>query len=252
MLKTPMTRLILPGAEEIAHEAADRIVGIAQEVLNQKQYFRLVLSGGSTPKRLFNILTGDSYQNQLPWDKIQFFWGDERCVPPDHPDSNYRMAREAFLNTLKIPEAHIHRLNGEASNPNASALEYEEKIREHFSIKESGAPPQFDLILLGMGTDGHTASLFPDTPALEKTDRWIVANYVEKFRTYRLTMTPRIINQAAWVIFLISGSDKAAVLSEVLEGPYEPKRLPSQLIQPEAGNMVWLLDREAANRLKQQ
>ena len=247
-----MTRVILSGAEEIAHEAADRIVKIAQEVLNQKQYFRLVLSGGSTPKRFFKILAGDPYQNQLPWDRIQFFWGDERCVAPNHPDSNYRMACEAFLNSLKIPEAHIHRLKGEASDSNASALEYEEKIRDHFSIKKNGSPPCFDLILLGMGTDGHTASLFPDTPALEKTDRWVVANYVEKLGTTRLTMTPLIINQAAWVIFLISGSDKAPILSEVLEGPYKPKQLPSQLIRPEAGNMVWLLDRAAADRLKQQ
>ena len=247
-----MTRVILPGIEEIAHEAANRIVKIAQEVLKQKQYFRLVLSGGSTPKRLFKILAGEPYQNQLPWDRIQFFWGDERCVAPDHSDSNYRMAREAFLNNLKIPEAHIHRLKGEASDPNASALEYEEKIRDHFSIKKNGSPPRFDLILLGMGTDGHTASLFPDTPALEKTDRWVVANPVEKLGTTRLTMTPRIINQAVCIIFLISGSDKAPILSEVLEGPYEPKRLPSQLIQPEAGKMVWLLDRAAADRLKQQ
>jgi len=246
-----MTRVILPGPKEIAHEAADRIVKIAQEVLNQKQYFCLVLSGGSTPKRLFKILAEDPYQNKLPWDRIHFFWGDERCVPPDHPDSNYRMAREAFLNSLKISEAHIHRLNGEASDLNASALEYEEKMRDHFSIKENGAPPRFDLILLGMGADGHTASLFPYTPALEKTERWVVANPVEKLGTTRLTLTPLIINQAAWVIFLISGSDKAPILSEVLEGPYEPKRLPSQLIQPEAGNMVWLLDRAAADRLKQ-
>ena len=247
-----MTRVILSGAEEIAYEAADSIVKLAQEVLNQKEYFRLVLSGGSTPKRLFKILTGDSYQNQLPWDRVHFFWGDERSVAPDHSDSNYRMAREAFLNHLKIPESHIHRLKGEASDLNASALEYEGEIRDHFSIKENGVPPHFDLILLGMGSDGHTASLFPNTSALEKTNRWIVANYVEKFRTTRLTMTPLIINQAAWVIFLISGSDKASILSEVLEGPYEPKRLPSQLIQPEAGNIIWLLDRAAAERLKQQ
>jgi 6-phosphogluconolactonase len=162
------------------------------------------------------------------------------------------MAREAFLNSLKISEGHIHRLKGEASDPNVSALEYEENIRDHFSLKKTGAPPRFDLILLGMGPDGHTASLFPNTPALEKTDRWVVANPVEKFGTTRLTMTPLILNQAAWVIFLISGSDKAPILSEVLEGPYEPKRLPSQLIQPESGNMVWLLDRAAADRLKPQ
>ena len=246
-----MTRVILPGAEEIAYEAADCIVKLAQEVLKEKEYFRLVLSGGSTPKRLFKILAGDAYQHQLSWDRVHFFWGDERCVAPDHPDSNYRMARETFLDSLKIPETHIHRLKGEASDLNASALEYEGKIRDHFSIKENGSPPRFDLILLGIGTDGHTASLFPNTSALEKTDRWVVANYVEKFQTTRLTMTPLIINQAAQVIFLISGSEKAAILSEVLEGPYEPKRLPIQLVQLETGKILWLLDKAAAGCLKQ-
>lgn len=244
------SRVVLSGRGEVAFEAADRIMKIAERVLVQGRDFRLVLSGGSTPKRLYEVLAGDPFRSRLSWNRVHFFWGDERCVDLDHPDSNYRMAREAFLEKLNVPKANIHRMHGEASNSDVSAREYEGKIREHFGLEADSPPPSFDLVLLGMGADGHTASLFPGTQALMETSRWVVANRVQKIGAHRLTLTPVILNKAAWVIFLVVGSDKAKTLAEVLEGPFEPKRLPSQLIHPPGGRLLWLLDKSAAVCLK--
>lgn len=244
------SRVVLSGREEVAFEAADRIMKIAEGVLGQGRDFRLVLSGGSTPKRLYEVLAGDPFRSLISWDRVHFFWGDERCVALDHPDSNYRMAREAFLEKLSVPKANIHRMHGEASNPDVAACEYEGEIREHFGLEPDSPPPSFDLVLLGMGADGHTASLFPGTQALMETSRWVVANRVQKLGTFRLTLTPMILNKAAWVIFLVVGSDKAKILADVLEGPFDPERLPSQLIQPTGGRVLWLLDQPASVFLK--
>jgi 6-phosphogluconolactonase len=252
MKTKPMTNrpIVLTGPEEVASEAAERTVKIAKGAIGQGRNFRLVLSGGSTPKRLYELLAGDPFRSRIHWNRVHFFWGDERCVGPDHPDSNYRMTREALLSKLGIHEANVHRLKGEASDPEAAARDYEEEIRKQFGVGPGSPPPSFDLVLLGMGADGHTASLFPGTQALKEVSRWVVENPVPKLGPHRLTLTPVILNRAACVIFLVTGADKAKTLAEVLEGPLEPGRLPAQLIHPMGGKLFWLVDRAAAACLK--
>ena len=237
---------VLSGAEEVALEAAHRLLSIAEEALHHRRVLRIVLAGGSTPKRLYEILAGAPCRSRLPWGQVHFFWGDERAGGPDHPDSNYHMAQKAMLEKLNIPEGNLHRMHGEASDPDAAARQYEGQIRHHFGLGPDSPPPSFDLVLLGMGADGHTASLFPETPALGETNRWVAANPVPKLGTHRLTLTPVLLNQAAWVIFLVVGADKAKTLAEVLLGPHEPQRLPSQLIDPSGGQRLWLLDEAAS------
>ncbi|MEW6323980.1 MAG: 6-phosphogluconolactonase [Nitrospirota bacterium] len=237
-------RLVFSGLEAIALETAGRILAIAEDAVKERNTFRLVLSGGSTPKRLYEVLAA-SFRTRLPWHRVHFFWGDERCVDPHHPDSNYRLAREAFLEKLDIPGDNIHRMHGEASEPDAAARGYEEEIRRHFGLRLEDPPPCFDLVLLGMGADGHTASLFPGTRGLRETTRWVTANPGPR-ETTRLTLTPVILNQAAWVIFMVAGADKARMLAEVLDGPFEPERRPAQCIRPASGRLLWLVDEAAA------
>jgi len=234
---------VLPDAKSMTEEAARRIVAAAETKLaNTQCFFSLVLSGGSTPKALYEMLAAEPYRSQLNWSKIEIYFGDERCVPPDHPDSNYLMAHTAMLSKLPIPEPNIHRMRGEIP-PEQAAMEYGQLLKNAFG---DGGP---DLVLLGMGDDGHTASLFPGTAALDETHHRCVANYVEKMKTWRITMTYPFLNKAAEVMFLISGASKAGRVHEVLEGPRDPKRLPIQGIQP-AGKLSWLLDAPAASMHK--
>ena len=244
------SRVVLADAEQVAQEAAQRISNIAEETLKHQGEFRIVLSGGSTPRRLYEILSESPFRSRMPWGRIRFFWGDERAVGPDHPDSNYHMAQNALLGKLSLPPANIFRMHGESPDAGAAAREYEGRIREHFGLGPHSPPPRFNLVLLGMGADGHTASLFPGTQALSETKSWVTANSVPKLGTHRLTLTPVILNEAAWILFLVTGSDKAKTLAEVLEGPLDSERLPSQLIRPEAGKLLWLLDQAAAACLK--
>lgn len=209
-------------------------------------YFAVALSGGSTPRALFELLAVPENAQHIGWSKVHVFWGDERTVPPDHPDSNYRMAKEALLDFVALPASNVHRISGELE-PVRAAAEYEQTLRSFFA-KRAGKT-RFDLILLGMGDDGHTASLFPDTEALNETERLVVANHVPKLDTWRITLTAPIINDAAHVAFLVAGAGKAAVLKRVLQGPRQPHKLPSQLIQPVDGELVWLLDKAAASEL---
>lgn len=209
-------------------------------------YFAVALSGGSTPRALFELLAVPENAQHIGWSKVHVFWGDERTVPPDHPDSNYRMAKEALLDFVALPASNVHRISGELE-PARAAAEYEQTLRSFFA-KRAGKT-RFDLILLGMGDDGHTASLFPDTEALNETERLVVANHVPKLDTWRITLTAPIINDAAHVAFLVAGAGKAAVLKRVLQGPRQPHKLPSQLIQPVDGELVWLLDKAAASEL---
>lgn len=209
-------------------------------------YFAVALSGGSTPRALFELLAVPENAQHIGWSKVHVFWGDERTVPPDHPDSNYRMAKEALLDFVALPASNVHRISGELE-PAQAAAEYEQTLRSFFA-KRAGKT-RFDLILLGMGDDGHTASLFPDTEALNETERLVVANHVPKLDTWRITLTAPIINAAAHVAFLVAGAGKAAVLKRVLKGPRQPHKLPSQLIQPVDGELVWLLDKAAASEL---
>lgn len=242
--------IIVTPTERLALEAAERIAEAVDETLQHKQIFRMVLAGGNTPKKLYQCLAEDPFRSVIPWRRIHFFWGDERCVPPDHPESNYRMVREALLDRLPVPDANIHRMKGEDADPPQAARSYEAELRRHFGQEAGQGPPKFDLILLGLGTDGHTASLFPDTPALQERRRWVVANPVAKLKAQRLTLSLAVLNRAARVFFLVSGADKATILSQILERSPEGLRLPAALIRPADGPPLWLVDDDAASRLR--
>jgi 6-phosphogluconolactonase len=232
------------------HEAgAAKFASAAVQAIDARSVFRVALAGGSTPKGVYARLAEDvRWRSQVQWGKIQFFWGDERHVGPDHPDSNYRMAREAMLDRLPIDPAHVWRMKGEYEDAARAADEYQRDLRSVFALSD-GQCPRFDLILLGMGADGHTASLFPGTDALRERRRLAVANHVEKLATDRMTLTVPVFNHGIDVLFLVQGPDKAEALKAVLEGPYDPERLPAQLIQPASGRLTWLVDSAAARLL---
>ena len=240
---------VLPDPAAIAAEAAERVVRAADEAIALSGRFRIGLSGGSTPKALFQLLASEPYRARIDWTNVEVFFADERCVPPDHADSNYRMARETLLSKALIPGDNVYRMRGEVEPPDHAAREYGQMLKEKFggpSIEEGDG---LDLTLLGMGEDGHTASLFPGTPALKETKHRCVANYVEKSTTgksWRLTLTAPFINRSREVLILLAGASKAKVLAEVLEGPRDPQRLPIQLIEPTNGKLSWLIDVAAA------
>ena len=240
---------VVDSPEGVARAAAERFVALAREAVAARGRFSVALSGGSTPRALFRILAGEPFRSQVPWDRIDVFWGDERCVPPTHTDSNYRMAKATLLDAVPIPTARVHRIEAERDDHPAAAADYEAELARALGGTPGDTPPALDLVLLGMGPDGHTASLFPGTTALGEQRRWVVSNWVAKFKTDRITLTYPILNRAAHVLFLVSGADKADVLREVLEGPAELERLPSQGIRPPAG-AAWLVDRAAAARLE--
>lgn len=230
---------------EAAEGAADFVTTLVAETLGQRRPFRIALAGGNTPRRMYEILASPTYANRLAWARWEVFWGDERAVAPDHPDSNYRMARLALLSHVNIPSDQVYRMRGELA-PQEAAEEYERRLREVF--KES--VPVFDLVLLGMGTDGHTASLFPGTAAVENQEDLIVANWAPALDAHRLTLTLPVINAARNVLFLVTGEDKAQAVKAVLElGDEERDLLPAALVRPESGNLVWHLDRAAASLL---
>jgi len=221
---------IFANAQELARGAAEYFVARSGEAVAQKGFFTVALSGGSTPKALYELLV----DLDVPWSKTHFFWSDERHVPPDHPDSNYRMAYEAMLSRVPVPEANIHRVHGENPDAAEAAREYEQTLLP------------LDLILLGLGTDGHTASIFPGSEVLHETKRLVAAPWVEKFNSYRITMTLPLLNNGATVLFLVSGAEKAGIVKEVLEGP---KQYPAQLVQPTHGQLLWMLDKDASANL---
>ena len=233
---------ILNAPQELFQAAAAEFIALASTAIRRHGKFTVALSGGSTPKSLYSVLA----RSALPWDKIFFFWSDERHVPPDHPDSNYRMAKEALLSKVPVPPENIFRVRAEEKDANVVAKDYEEALKLFFRLKP-GEFPRFDLILLGLGPDGHTASLFPNTAALNETKRLVVANWVEKFKTNRITFTYPVLNYAACVIFLVSGGDKSEIVREVLENPGAD--LPSQKVHPANGRLLWLLDKDAASKL---
>lgn len=236
---------VLETPEEVARTAAGLFVEFASNAVTKRGRFSAVLAGGNTPRRMFELLGGDQLRNSVDWRAVHLFFGDERCVPRDHADSNYRMAYESLISRVDIPASNIHPINGEGE-PERNAALYETELREFFS---GGSTSAFDLILLGLGEDGHTASLFPNTSALAVMDKWVVANWVGKLASYRITLTPVAINGAAQVIFLVAGANKAAAVKAVLEGLIQPENLPAQLIKPEAGILTWLLDLQAASLL---
>ena len=233
-----------PDPDSLAVGAAEQLIELANTAITEHGRFSIALSGGSTPKSLYELLATPAYAGRINWQQVHVFWGDERCVPPDHIDSCYRMAREALLDHVPIPPDNIKRILGERL-PNEAADQYESVLQAFFGQQI----PCFDFILLGMGEDGHTASLFPGTKALDEDKHWVIENYVEVKQMWRVTLTKTAINAAANIMFLVSGSAKAERLRQVLQGTYDPQNLPSQLIQPENGKLMWFVDHDAAHLL---
>ena len=226
---------IFDNSRELARGAAEHFMALAQ-----KDFFTVALSGGSTPKILYEVLV--DRQKEVPWARTHFFWSDERHVPPDHPDSNYRMAYEAMLSRVPVPVGNVHRIRGENPDAQKAADEYEQTLIE----QTRQSLPRLDLILLGLGADGHTASIFPGSEVLKETQRLIAAPWVEKLNTHRITMTLPLLNNGASVLFLVSGAEKAGIVKEVLEGS---EKYPAQAVQPTNGELLWMLDKDAASQI---
>jgi len=235
---------ICEDAAALAQQTTEECVRLAQESVAARGRFTVALAGGSTPKAAYALLVSAAYRDRIPWQQIHFFWGDERHVPPDHGDSNYRMAYEAMLSKVTIPAAHIHRMSAEKEAQQA-ADEYEATLRTALSLA-ADTLPRFDLILLGMGPDGHTASLFPGTAAVHESKRLVAAPWVEMLNTFRITLTPPVLCNAVHVVFAAGGADKTEALQSVLHGPYQPNLYPSQVVKPTHGTLLWLVDKAAA------
>ncbi|HTO76742.1 MAG TPA: 6-phosphogluconolactonase [Thermoanaerobaculia bacterium] len=239
----------LEDVDRIAQAAAAEFLSSTGEALRNAPTAAVALSGGSTPRKLYALLASDDFRGRVRWPRIHFFFGDERHVGPEDAESNYRMAAETMLSRVPVPPENVHRIRAEDPSAEAAARSYEREIEEHFRLAP-GQFPRFDLALLGLGTDGHTASLFPGTKGLSETRRRAVSNWIGKLDTERITLTAPTFNAAAEVVFLVCGDDKSAPLKSVLEGAYEPTQLPAQLIRPGAGRLLWLADRAAASRLR--
>jgi 6-phosphogluconolactonase len=244
----PQTRTIevATTAADLFHAAAEEFSRVGRQAIGAQGRFAVALSGGSTPKSLYSLLAS-SYAD-FPWARTYFFFGDERHVPPTDPESNYRMVNESLLSKVAIPAQNVFRVKAENPDAAAAAADYEAQLRKFFELKPNEFP-RFDLIFLGLGPDGHTASLFPDSEGLKETTRLVIANRVEKFKTHRISFTFPVLNNAGEVIFLASGSDKAEMVREVLEGKPMPP-LPAQQVQPTNGRLLWMLDESAAAKLK--
>jgi 6-phosphogluconolactonase len=238
--------VIFDDKEALSRDAAHRFVFLANQKIGAGGLFNVALAGGSTPEMLYGLLAALPFRDDVDWAKVHYFFGDERAVPPDHADSNYRMVNATLFAPLALPAANIHRMPADMPDLDAAAWAYEEELRAHFALAAAAGTPQFDLILLGMGSDGHTASLFPHKPALQEKTRLVVASEpgLKPF-VPRLTLTYPVLNHAANVLFLVAGADKAATLHRVLMGPADPEALPSQAVAPTEGSLVWLVDRAA-------
>lgn len=239
--------IVLDDGLAVAEEAAARWLSLSEEAIAGRGRFMVALAGGSTPRALYERLARPPYRDEAPWADTHIFWGDERVVPPSHPDSNYRMAHEALLSRVAVPLGNIHRPRAE-NQPADAAADYEQVLRLAFNLRQ-GEFPRFDMILLGMGADGHTASLFPGNPALSEVSRLFVSTHVPQQKSTRLTVTVPVLNAAARVMFLVVGEGKARSLRDVLEGEYNPSVLPAQYVRPHDGEVTWLVDRAAAGSL---
>ena len=237
---------VVKDAAAVARAAAELFVKLAAQAASARRLFRVLLAGGTTPKTLYTLLASAEYRSRVDWDRSAFFFGDERAVPPDHQQSNYRMANEVLFRTLEIAESSIHRMKAEAEDLNAAAAAYEGVLRASF-----GAFPRFDLVLLGMGSDGHTASLFPRSPVLEEQSRWVVPVLdAPKAPPRRLTVTLPVLNAGHQVLFMVAGRQKAPALREVLEGTAPPEQYPAKCIQPGPERLFWLVDEAAGAELQ--
>lgn len=236
---------VVPTSADLFRAAAEEFVRIGNAAIARNKRFTVALSGGSTPKSLYSLLAKE--HSRFAWRQTFLFFGDERHVPPDHADSNYRMVRESLLSNISMPPKNIHRVPAENRDAHAAAAEYEHDLQQFFGLKAEEFPT-LDLILLGLGTDGHTASLFPNSQALKEQSKLVVANWVEKFSAYRITFTYPVLNHASEVLFLASGADKAKIAAVVLEGENNPP-FPAQKVRPTDGRLLWMLDQDAADRL---
>jgi 6-phosphogluconolactonase len=240
---------ILKDNPAIARRAAEEFVKMAQSAVQQHGSFSVALSGGSTPKLLYSLLATDAaLRAKVPWDKMQLFFGDERHVGPDDPQSNFKMALETLITKAPLKPEQVHRMKGEYPDAEQAAKEYEQDLRAHFHLNDAELP-RLDLVLAGMGDEGHTLSLFPGTKALHPQGRAVVRNWVGKLYTERITLTAPVANNAEMILFMVAGKEKALALKAVLEGPYEPEQLPAQLLQPTNGRLLWLVDQTAGSML---
>ena len=239
--------MILADSEALARAAAEEIVAAAGRAIDARGRFTVALTGGSTPRRTYELLADPAapFRNRLRWDATHVFFGDERHVPPDHPESNYGMARDVLL--AHVPAASVHRMRGEEP-PAVAAATYEAELRRFFGVAGDD-PPRIDLVLLGLGPDGHTASLFPGSPALDERHRWVVATFVERLGTHRITLTLPVIDRAREVLFLVAGTEKAAAVAQALAPAPGSAPVPAGRVHPAPGALVWLMDRAAASRL---
>jgi 6-phosphogluconolactonase len=246
----PVTKpdiIICRDADELAHKAAQQFIAVANDAVTRSGRFTVALSGGSTPRALYSLLASADYRGQINWRCVHLFWGDERCVPPDHTESNYSMVHEALLSKIQMPPENIHRMTGE-KEPRLAASEYEDELRRFFQLSP-GQLPRFDLILLGLGEDGHTASLFPGTAALNDDKHLVATVYVERLKAHRLTITLPVINTGAQVSFLIAGESKSAIVKALLGGDANPTRYPAAKIIPASGKLAWFITQDAGSRL---
>jgi 6-phosphogluconolactonase len=243
---------VLPDAATLARAAAERFVSSAARAIADRERFVVALSGGSTPRHMYEVLAQEPFASRVNWSRVQVVWGDERCVPPTDPESNSRMAREALLDHVPLPAENVHRIHGE-DDPARAAAAYETTLRELLDTPSGPPSPEpghdVDLVLLGVGENGHTASIFPGSAAADERVRWVAAEYVPAVAMWRLTLTAPVLNAAGEVLFLVSGGTKASVLKRILEGPRQPRDLPAQLIAPTRGRTQWMMDRAAAAEL---
>jgi len=237
---------IVPDNATLSRTAAQEFHRVAEAAVGERGRFSVALSGGNTPRGVYSLLAEE--HKELPWDRVHIFFGDERHVPPEHPDSNFRMADDAMLSQVPAKPDQVHRIKAEYGDAEKAALEYEQDLRTSFQLA-AGQLPRFDLFLVGMGDEGHALSLFPGTKALHDNGRLVMRNWVGKFYTDRVTMTAPVANNAALIIFMVTKADKAPALKAVLEGPHEPEQLPSQLFAPTNGKLLWLVDKDAAGML---
>jgi 6-phosphogluconolactonase len=256
--------VIAPNRTALARTAAEQFVTLARQCISAQGRFSVALSGGSTPRDLFTLLATPEFAAQIDWEHVHLFWGDERAVSPNDPSSNFKMTNDTLISHVPIPLPNVHRMKGELP-ANDAAKEYEAELREFFqpqrtqrkeisssmlSVSSVASYPRFDLILLGLGANGHTASLFPHTQVLHETQRWVAAEYIDEVKMNRITLTAPVINAASNILWLVAGADKAQTVYDVLHGAYRPEELPAQLIKPTSGTMMWLFDQEASKQVQ--
>ena len=240
--------VVVPDRAALSREAAERFTAASALAIGDHRAFTVALSGGSTPRDLFRLLTEVPWRDRVDWSRTRIFWGDERCVPPDHAESNYRLARETLLDQVPLPAANVHRMRAELADRSAAAAEYEAEL-VRLLRRDPADRPSFDLMLLGLGADGHTASLLPGSKLLHEHERLVAVTDLEREGTVRLTVTSPVVQHAAHLLFLVSGADKAPALAAVIDGPFEVERHPAQLVRQAHGDVVWLVDAPAAAEL---